>query len=479
MALGDKPKVEPTRPAAGLDAAQKSPEQVRIDAKLNQLAAKSGAVVKAKEGRAAVGVTLDGPAGASAKAPAQTPAQTPAKLAEAKSSPAKSPDAAKVEKALGGTKPAALNQALNNVSTAVEATKNHVNKLADDLIARGVLPAVMGGTAYNRDFNALSDDITTRIKMGSDTLFKNVSTLESWVNVGKENPGSDPRAIFNSQYLEGIASAISAKTMEKVAASTALKSYDSKVLVMCPEAFATKFTTTGVDVTVGPKFAAAYELANAKYEQQPRENEAAALKELEGGMVGWILKALGVEKADHVAIVRGKHPLSYFLGAVALVTGGKSFGWAQGYWTKTKMAMSNNPKTAQFVKPIETAAKAFSGFAGKVDGATKEFFSNAVAKSAADILKLAGDGSKFVEVKEGGKGMKLSENLDLRGKKLTIEIAKDQKITFPKDTGGILDAAGKAVAKTNELKAGTYIVSTEVAKDTYFSDGVKWKIAKA
>lgn len=433
------------RPAGKLDKAPKSPEQVKIDARLNQLQAKSGAVVDSAKKRADVGVELADN---------------------------------KAEKALGN-KPGEVKKALDAASSAIEKTNGDINKLTDDLLGLAVLPDVMGGVSYNRSYSALAEDIATRVKMSADYLFTKVATLESWHNIMQAGVGADPRIVFNSQYLEALATTISSKTMDKVVASSGLKNYDAKILANCDEPFSTQFGKTGVKVTVGPKFAEAYDKAKEAYDKMPKDNEVAALKELQGGVVGWVLKAMGVKKAEHVAIVRGKHPLSYFLGAVAVVSGGKSFAWASGYWEKGKMALNKHPKTAHFVGPIETAAKAFSGFAGKVDGVTKEFFDKAVSKKAAEVLKLAGDGSKFVEVNEGGKGMKLSEKLDLRGKLLTVEIGKGEKVVFAKDTSGILDKDGKYIDKTKELAEGTYKISNQIAKDTYFADGVKWKISKA
>lgn len=337
-------------------------------------------------------------------------------------------------------------------------------KLADTILAS----AVLNGTAIATTYGGLRDTLLNSVKASEKELLANADYIKI-------------KAANNDLRREAFVELLLSKTSEAFGGLLYLEDGDKKtyyspdVLSKVNGAFLFKISAGKISFEMSEAFKTEYEKVRLELDAKPKNNEVAAVAELKTGMSGWILKNVFGVKTDAglVEIVRGNSPLSYFFGAVAVTSAGKSFGWATGFWDKGKEMMKQNPMTAKYVDVVEKAAKTFSGFTGKFN---LDKVKTAVSKGVDDFVKMGtvvGDG--LFKVAEDGKGIKLGGDLDLGEKTLRMIVGKDAKVVFPSNVSDVVKDGEKLTSPVTELSDGMYELKS-IPKDTYIPDGVSFKI---
>jgi len=337
-------------------------------------------------------------------------------------------------------------------------------KLADTILAS----AVLNGTAIATTYGGLRDTLLNSVKASEKELLANADYTKI-------------KAANNDLRREAFVELLLSKTAEAFGGLLYLEDGDKKtyyspdVLSKVNGAFLFKISAGKISFDMSEAFKTEYEKVRLELDSKPKSNEVAAVAELKTGMSGWILKNVFGVKTDAglVEIVRGNSPLSYFFGAVAVTSAGKSFGWATGFWDKGKEMMKQNPMTAKYVDVVEKAAKTFSGFTGKF---SVDKVKSAVSKGVDDFIKMGtvvGDG--LFKVAEDGKGIKLDGDLDLGEKTLRMIVGKDVKVIFPSNVSDVVKDGEKLTSPVTELADGMYELKN-IPKNTYIPDGVSFKI---
>lgn len=363
--------------------------------------------------------------------------------------------------ALEATKKAA-DGAAKDAPAAADKSKEVVKEdtsLVDTILAS----AVLNGTAMATTYGNLRATLNNRVKVSEKELLANADYMKI-------------KAANNDLRREAFVELLMKKANQVFGGMVVDgdRKYALDILPKVSSSFVLKISGGSLSFDVSETFQKDYEKVRLVIDARPKASEAAAIAELKSGMTGWLLKLFGIKTDEQlVKIVRGENPLSYFFGAVCVAAGGKSFGWAKGFWEKGKANMQQNAMTSKYVGVVERAAKTFAGFAGKFKFDKLKI---AISKGADDFIKMGTvAGKKLFQVSEGGKGIKLSGDVDLKGKTLRMIVGKDAKVEFPTGVSDVVRDGVKLDSPVKQLAGGMYELKA-LPKDTYIPDGVQIKV---
>jgi hypothetical protein len=302
--------------------------------------------------------------------------------------------------------------------------------------------------------------------------------------LGKDDNEITRGEFANGKYGEALVVVLKEKAMKSIGDSITAAGKDIAVvqnLKPGPQgqgaAFAVALEGGQFKVIFPPGYDEKYQ-AEAQKGNSEYEEEQARIAEVKGSPFGWFLtKIMGFKEEDWKAVGDGSHPISYFLGAVGVASGGTIFAWYQSKWNGAKNNAEKFPQSAPLFASVEAAAAKVATFVGEKAGSIVDTLKNAAPKSAQDFGAIIEKGKdEPVEVADE-KGIKLTAKYKVSGS-VTIKLSKGEMLAFPSETAVERDGKPVSLKSVSATEDTVLVLKSDIPNGSYFSKGVKFQEVK-